>query len=474
MSSDVKGKYLRQLPAVGKLMEHPGLRQLSEICPRALMLDAIRNVLESYKNHILSASNEDNIKKLDFSIEHILEEISALAAENARMSLRRAINATGNVLNNDLGRAPLNEAAQKAIQDVARGYSNLAVDIKTGETGDRDTHVQNLLSILTGAESGTVLNNNAAAVMLILNTAAEGKEVIVSRGEIIESDGFRLPDIISRSDARMVAVGTTNKTHLKDYGDALSDNTGAILKVHNSNYRISGFTEGVSIQELAELARGHDIPVIYDMGSGCLFDLAKYGFPEEPSVIMSIKHGADILCFSGDKLLSGPQSGVVIGRSAYISMMKKNPLYRVLRANKLTIAALEATLRAHLDADKILETNSILRFLSRPLEEIENMSRTLVDSISKKLADMVTVRVEDGYSQVGYASLNPERFPTKLVYIKPDGISAEMLGMRLRSRPVPIFALIREEHIVIDLRAVQADELEEIAAALLECCMKNT
>jgi len=468
--SDFRGKYLRRLPAVGRLMEHPGLRKISGVCPRVLLVKAIHDVLEAHKQRILAARDEDQLRDLNLSFEHIVEEISVLAAEKARMSLRRAINATGNVLDDSLGRAPLNEAAQKAIQDVARGYSTLAVDIETGESGDRDSHVQDLLSILTGAEDGLVVNNNAAAIMLILNTIADGKEVIVSRGQLIESDGFRLPNVIPRSGAKMVPVGTTNKTHPRDYRGAISEYTGAILKVHKSNYRIVGFSEDVPLQELVEIGREHNVPVIDDIGGGCLVDLTQYGFPEEPPAFMSIRSGADIVCFSGDKLLSGPQAGIVIGRGKYISMMKENPLYRVLRAGKLVIAALEATLRLYLDADKILEVNPALRLLSRPLEEIESMTHSLVDSLTGKLSDLAIIRVEDGYSRVGSVSAAPERFPTKFISIKPMKVSADILSKRLRSRATPIFALVREEHLIIDLRAVRDDEADEIATALMECC----
>lgn len=463
--SDFRGKYLRQLPAVGKLIEHPELKAISETCPRVLLSDAIREVLEGYKAEILNAGDEEHIRSLDLSVRRIVAEVSSLAAQKARMSLRRAINATGNVLPENLGRAPLNEAAQKALQDVARGYSTLAV-----EPGDRDSHVQSLLSILTGAESGLILNNDAAAVMLTLNTIADGKEVIVSRGQIIESDSFRLPEVIAKSGAIMVSVGATNKTHLRDYHNAISENSAAIMRVHKSSYRIAGFSQDVPLQELVELGRRHDIPVIDDIGSGCLVDLTQHGLPEEPPAFLSIRNGADIVCFSGDKLLSGPQAGIVIGREEYISMMKKNPLYRILRVGKLTMAALEATLRLHLDSDKILELNPAFRLLTRPLEEIEAMTESLVDSLTEKLRHLAVIQVQDGYSRVGTIYSAPEEFPTKLIFIKPEKVSMDRLNERLHSRELPIFGLVSDEQLVMDLRTVQEDELEEIATGLAECC----
>ncbi len=463
--SDFRGKYLRRLPAVGKLIEHPKLKAISETCPRVLLSDAIREILEGYKAEILNASDEERIRNLDLSIQGIVVEVSSLAAQKARMGLRRAINATGNVLPENLGRAPLNEAAQKALQDVARGYSTLAV-----EPGDRDAHVQSLLSILTGAESGLVLNNNAAAVMLILNTLADGKEVIVSRGQIIESDSFRLPEVMAKSGAIMVSVGATNKTHLRDYHNAISENTAAIMRVHKSNYRIAGFSQDVPLQELVELGREHNIVVIDDIGSGCLVDLTQHGLPEEPPAFLSIRNGADIVCFSGDKLLSGPQAGIVMGGEEYISMMRRNPLYRVLRVDKLTMAALEATLRLYLDTDRILELTPAFRLLARALEEIEAMTKSLIDSLTERSGHLAVIEVQDGYSRVGIIYSAPEKFPTKLIFIKPREISVDELNKRLHSRELPIFGLVSDEQLVMDLRTVQEDELEEIVIGLAECC----
>lgn len=466
-STDFKGKYLRQLPAVGKLMEHPKLLRMLEMCPRILLVKAIHDVLDAFKTSILTASSEEQINNLDLSFEGIVNEVFILATKNSRMSLRRAINATGDVLSHSLGRAPLNESAQKALQGVAGRYSTLAVDIETGDHCDRDIHIQDLLSILTGAEAGLVLNNNASAIMLILNTVCNGKEVIVSRGQLIENDGFRLPDVIAKSGAKMMPIGTTNKTHLHDYHNAINENTGAILKVHKSSYRIVGFTEEVPIQELADLGRRFNIPIIDNIGNCCL-DLTQQGFPEEPSASLSIKSGADIVCFSGDKLLSGPQAGIVIGSRKYISMMKENSLYRILRASKLTIVALEASLRSYLDSDRILETNPVLRFLSRSLEEITLMTQSLAGSLNKKLSELAIVTIEDSYSRMeSFLSMS---FPTRLISIKPVRISAKELGKRLRLLDLPVFVIVHEDCILIDLRSVWDDELDEIATALEKCC----
>ena len=456
-----KGEYLRRLPSVGKLMEHRKLAQILDSCPRVFLMEAIYDVIDVYKKRILAADDEDQIRSLDLSFENFAEAASVLAVEKARMTLRRAINATGDVLNRNLGKAPLNEAAQSALQDVSSGYSTLAVD------GDRDTHIQHLLARLTGAETGLTVNNNAAALMLILNTIADGKEVIVSRGQLIENDGFRLPDAIARSGARMAAVGATNKTRKRDYSDAIGENTGAILKVHKSDYRIAGFSQDVPIKELADLGKEYGIPVIDDIGGGCLVDLTQYGLPEAPPAFLSVRDGADIVCFSGDELLSGPQAGIAVGGQEYISLMKSNPLYRILRADKLIIAALEATLRLYLDTDRILETNPVLRSLSKPLEEIESISRSLANSLTEKLSDAAVIGIEDGYSQIGYISADSKKFPTKLISVRLTKLSPAELDRQLRSRPVPIFAIVRADRLLMDLRTVQDNEINEIVSALV-------
>ena len=461
---DFKGKYLRQLPGVGKLMEHPDLARLSETCPRVLLVEAINEVVDAHKRRILGAESEEQIKDMDISFQHFVEEACALAAENARMSLRRAINATGDVLSRSLGSAPLNEAAQKALRDVAGGYSTLAVD------ADRDSHVRDLLPVLTGAKDGLVLNNNSGAVLLVLNTIACGKEVIVSRGQLIESDGFRLPDVIEKSGANIVSVGATNKTRLSDYHNAVGENTGAILRVHKSNYRIAGFSQEVPIQELAELGKEHNIPVVDDIGGGCLVDLTQRGLPEEPPAFLSIRNGADIVCFSGNKLLSGPQAGIVIGDTKYISMMRENPLYRILRTGKLVMAALEATLRSYLDTDKIMEANPALRFLSRSPQEMENLLHPLVDLLMERLSGMAIIEIENGYSNIEFVSAAPEKFPTKLMSVKPTEVSAYTLLKRLQSRTVPVFANIQGDCLLLDFRTVIQNEVDEIAVALVECC----
>jgi L-seryl-tRNA(Ser) seleniumtransferase len=472
MKTDFRQQYLRKLPAAGKLVHNPKIQSLLEFYPKDLVMKVIRKSIDDIRNSILESEREGNLKEIDLSTEQIINKISARIDKIWKPSMRNAINATGIVLSTNLGRAPLSKAAQEAIKDVAAGYSTLAVDMEMGKRGDRDAHVQELLTMLTGAEAATIANNNAAATMLILSALANGKEVIVSRGELVEIGGaFQLPDVVHRSGAILVEVGTTNRTHLRSYREAITENTGAILRVHQSNYRIIGFAGQVSLTELVELGREHNIPVIDDLGSGAFVDLTKYGLPEEPLVSDSIEIGADIACFSGDKLLSGSQAGIILGKKKYIDMIKKNPLARILRVGKLTIAALEATLRLYLNDDTIAKTNPTLYLLTRPLNELEGTAEKLVRKLSESLNNNAVVKVKDGYSQVGGGSLPVENIPTKLISLEPVNLSVDAVARKLRNLDTPVFSRIQQECLLLDLRTVFEDEVEALATALENCFM---
>jgi L-seryl-tRNA(Ser) seleniumtransferase len=455
-------KYLRQLPSVNKVMEQPKITGMVESCPHSVIIKAVREVIDILKNRILSAKDEDFLSNIDFSIESIIREIENIVRQSNRMTLRRAINATGDVLRDDLGRSPLNEFAQKSIQDVAKRYSTLSV---------RDSHLQELLSSLTGAESSLIVNNNTASILLILNTLCKDKEVIISRGELTENDDSRLPEIVEQSRANLVSIGTTNKTHLYDYRKAINENTGAIMKANAGNYRISGFTEQVPLIELVKLAKEYNLPVIDNIGNGCLIDMTQMGFPEEPYVSQSIQKGADIVCFSGDKLLGGPQAGIIIGKSKYISLMQANPLYRAIRPDKLAITALEATLRSYLDTDMILKHNVALQFLCRPLEEIASIAKTLTDNLESKLDGLANISIVEGYSKINSVSFLPEIFPTRFVIIKPTKMSAQELAEKLLTIDVPIFVNIYADSISIDPRTIWIDEIDDIVSAITKCSL---
>jgi len=461
MSNDFKGKYLRQLLSVNKVMERPEITGMLESCPHTVIIKAVREAIDVRKNRILSAKDEEYLTNIDLSIESIIREVEIIVRRDNRMSLRRAINATGDVLRDDLGRSPLNDFAQKAIQDVAKRYSTLSID--------RNSHLQDLLSYLTGAESSLIVNNNTASVLLILNTICKDKEVIISRGELAENDDSRLPEIIEQSGAKLISIGTTNKTHIQDYRKAINENAGAIMKSNKGNYRILGFAEQVPLIELVELSKEFNLPLIDNIGSGCLVDMTQMGFPEEPYASFSIQREADVVCFSGDKLLGGPQAGIIIGKSKYISIMQDNPLYRALRPDKLTITALEATLRSYQDTDMILKHNVALQFLCRPLEEIASIAKALTENLKSKLDGLANISIVEGYSKINSVSFSPETFPTRFVIIEPTKMSAQELAEKLLTRDVPIFVNVYADSISIDPRTIWADEIDDISDMLSKC-----
>jgi L-seryl-tRNA(Ser) seleniumtransferase len=455
---DFKNTYLRKLPSVSRIIERPELSEMVNDYPHILIVKSIRQIIEDRKNSILKAQNEDQIKDIDLSIESIIREVQILVEETGMITIRRAINATGDVLNDDLCHDLLNAYAQKAILEVSKGYS----------TSFNDYQFCQLLAEITGAESGVVLNNNTAGILLTLNTICDGKEVIVSRGEIVETDESRLPDIIEKSGAKLVSVGTTNKTHLYDYQRAINENTGAIMRVNKSNFRIVGFTDCVPLTDLASLSEKSKIPLIEIIGNGCLIDLTQLGFSEEPYVPLSVKIGSDVVCFGGDRLLGGPQAGIVIGKLKYISMIQENPLYQALRPDKFAISALEATLRSYLDGD-LLKHNIALTLLCRSIDEIKGLNVILIEKLKDKLSDQVIINLVNGYSKIDSLSIPPEKFPTELIAIKFVGLTLEEIARKMRMRKIPIIVNINKEGVSLDMRSVFANEIGEIAEAIIEC-----
>lgn len=453
---------LRKLPAIDELMNMEALRTASEAHDREFIADICREVVDSLRSRILSVKTPVTID--DISVENVGVLVMERIEQKFRPSMRRAINAAGIILHTGLGRAMLSQAAVEAVHNTIVGYSTLAADLETGQRGSRDVHISSLLTELTGAEAATIVNNNAAATMLILNTLAAGKEVIVSRGQLVEIGGaFRMPEVMAASGAIMREVGTTNKTHLRDYAAAINENTGAILHVHQSNYRIVGFTAEPTIEEMATLAKEHGIPIIDDLGSGALIDLAKYGLEPEPTVQASVKAGCDAICFSGDKLIGGPQSGIIVGKADAIAKIKKNPLARALRVGKMEVAAMEATLKLFLDKSKLEERHPTYRMLSIPLEALERRAQDVADRLQGIFA---AVSVVDGRSQVGSGSVPAETMPTKLLSIKPAGMSADTLAKKLRRNETPVFARIHQETVLFDFRTIQPDEDSIVADAV--------
>jgi L-seryl-tRNA(Ser) seleniumtransferase len=384
--------------------------------------------------------------------------------DRRQASLRKVINATGIVVHTNLGRAPLAREALEAIDAVARGYSNLEFDLGTGERGSRYAHVESLLVQLTGAESAVVVNNCAAAVLLALNTFGREREVVVSRGELIEIGGsFRMPDVINGSGARMVEVGTTNKTSLQDYADAIGEHTRVLLTSHPSNYRIVGFTAKPSLKGLADLARERDLVCIQDLGSGCLIDVAVGGAAPEPTVADSVRQGVDLVLFSGDKMLGGPQAGIIVGRADLIEQINRNPLARALRIDKLSLSALAATLRLYLPPNEPHRQIPVLRMIGAPKSEVARRAR----AVARRLrgADL-EIRLADDVSFAGGGALPLTEIPTSVLHLRVRGASAAKLAQRLRSGDPAVVGRIADGAFVLDLRTVAPGEVAELAAAV--------
>ena len=450
---------LRQIPKVDDLLRCPALEPLATEVPASAVTEAVRQTLDALRADILAGTVTE------------LPSESALCAQIAEVcrtarlpSLRGVINATGVVLHTNLGRACLSRRALAAAANASRGYSTLEYDLAAGERGQRYAHVEPLLCRLTGAEAALVVNNNAAAVLLILSALTAGGEVITSRGELVEIGGsFRVPDIMSACGAVLREVGTTNKTRLADYAAAISDRTKALLKVHTSNYRIVGFTESVSPTALAELGHARNIPVIEDLGSGCLVDLAPLGLRDEPTVQAAIKAGVDLLSFSGDKLLGGPQAGIILGRKPYLDILKRHSLARAMRVDKLTLAALEATLQAYADGTEMQEI-PVLSMLARQPEEL----RQNADSLCARLRSLgVAAQVLPAESPVGGGSVPTQTLPSFAVAVTPSG-SAAALEAQLRQRPRPIIVRIAHDRCLLDVRTLFPEDVDEILRAFQE------
>jgi L-seryl-tRNA(Ser) seleniumtransferase len=384
------------------------------------------------------------------SEDELFQRISLLLESEARPSLRPVFNLTGTVLHTNLGRAQLPEEAIEAMAVAGREPVNLEYDLEGGRRGERDEHVEALLCRLTGAEAATVVNNNAAALLLLLNTLAARKEVPVSRGELIEIGGsFRLPDIMARSGCRLRELGTTNRTHLADYAEAIGPKTALVLKVHPSNYAIEGFASSVPESELAKLCRSRSLPFAIDLGSGTLVDLERFGLPHEPTVQEALGHGADLVTFSGDKLLGGPQAGIVVGRSVFIQKLKMNPLKRALRLDKVTLAGLAAVLRLYLDPDRLPARLPTLRLLSRGVEEIRSLARRVAPALANRFPG---VEVVDCESQIGSGALPTQRLPSAGLAIRPGDAR---LAARFRKLPIPVIGRLQEGAFILDLRCLE-------------------
>ncbi len=465
-------KLLRKLPSVDRLILSNEAKALIEKYNRKQVVNAARIVLKDLRSEILDRQ-DDPFVDIDVSQEHVFQKMRDLLENKFSYSLKEAINAAGVILHTGLGRAVIPEEALQNIQEVSKGYSTLAIDLDTGRRGNRDTHLNNLLKELTGAQSAMVVNNNAAATTLILNTLAKGKEVILSRGQLVEIGGsFRMPDIMAASGAILREVGTTNKTHLSDYKNAIGENTGAIMRVHHSNYRIMGFAEEPPIEELAELANANNLIIIDDIGSGALVNLKEFGLENEPLIKTSIKAGADVVCFSGDKLIGGPQSGIIVGKAAVIKKIKKNPLTRALRVGKMTIAGLEATLKLFLTPEKLPQTHPFYHMLSLNLEDLNKRALRMQRKLRAELKIEGKISVGDGDSQIGSGAVPTELIPTKLLKIRPIVETVDNLAKKLRSHTPAICVRVQKDFVLLDLRTIQKHQDKVVVYALL-AILKN-
>jgi L-seryl-tRNA(Ser) seleniumtransferase len=460
-------RFLRALPKVDELFLLPSLQSLLKEHSRPLVVESIRRAVDRRRQEILTGAGTPENLPAERDHEKWAGAVKEELAEILRPSLRPVINATGVVLHTNLGRAPLAPEALEHILETARGYSNLEFDLATGERGSRYEHVEGILCRLSGAESALVVNNNAGAVFLSLNTLAEGREVVVSRGQLVEIGGsFRIPDVMKKSGARLVEVGTTNRTHLRDYEQAINEKTALLLRVHTSNFRILGFTAEVPLRDLAALGAAKNLPVMDDLGSGCLIDLARFGLDPEPTVQEAVQAGADVVTFSGDKLLGGPQAGIIVGRKRCLDPIKKNPLNRALRIDKLTLAALESTLRFYLEGDEALNRLPAFRMLTGSLANLERRSKRFLKNLAKEIGTLCRLRLKDDSSQVGGGALPIQDLPTKVLALFPGKLSAADLERRLRNGQPPVVVRIQGNEVLLDLRTVAKEEEKFLIKAL--------
>lgn len=452
---------LRDLPSVNDLLEEPEVRELAARTSRAYARDRLRETLDRMRGEIVAGS-------LEMDPDALLREAARRAAADTghmRPSLRRVINATGVVLHSNLGRAPLSDRAIEAVAAVARGASNLEFDLAAGVRGRRDAHCESLLTELLGCEAAVVANNNAAAVLLVLNTLADGGEVVISRGELVEIGGsFRVPDIIGRAGCSLREVGTTNRTHLADYERAITERTRVILRVHPSNYRIVGFTSRPATAELVDLGRRAGVPVVDDLGSGCLVDPATLRVGDEPRCQDALADGVDIATFSGDKLLGGPQAGIIAGSADLVGRIRRNPLMRAVRVDKLVYAGLEATLSAYVEG-RAFDEIPTLRMLTASVESVRTRAQAFADRVAR-LAPGLHVEVLAGRSVAGAGSAPGVDLPTALVSISHPAASSERLDAGLRASSPPVVARIEDDAVVLDLRTVRPDEEPDLLAAV--------
>lgn len=472
MVVNAKQNLLKQLPAVDTVLKEAAVQHLLVKYGQVTVTRALRALLDTWRQQILQGQwTTDDLEQALANLPQALVRQVEMAEQP---SLRSVINATGVIIHTNLGRSLLADAACLQIAQVANSYSTLEVDVETGDRGSRYSHVVRLLRELTGAEDALVVNNNAGAVLLTLAALTAGSEVVVSRGQLVEIGGsFRIPEVMAQSGGRLVEVGTTNKTHLFDYERAIGPDTAALLKVHTSNYRLIGFTEEVAARDLAALAHEHGLLAIEDLGSGVLVDLRRYGLIYEPTVQESLAAGMDVVTFSGDKLLGGPQAGIIVGRKECIAKLGQHPLTRALRIDKLTLAGLEATLRLYLDEETAIREIPTLRMLTAPAEELEVRARQLAAELIPLVGEVAEIRAVPSLAQVGGGSLPGYDIASAAVAVVPQTMSPDELEKRLRLGQTAIFVRIYRNQVLLDLRTLQPSEVPLVREALCQALLRR-
>lgn len=452
-----KKELLRSLPKIDELLKEELIINEMEHSMRNVVIDSLRDTIEYYRTGILNGSIKD------FTKDDILHSFALKIKKSNSPHLKRVINATGVVIHTNLGRSVLCKEAATNVLNVAENYNNLEYNLEEGKRGSRYSHVESLITKITGAEAAMVVNNNAAAVLLTMDTLCRGKEAVVSRGQLVEIGGsFRIPDVMKFSGAELVEVGTTNRTHLYDFENAITDKTGILLKVHTSNYKILGFTEEVPLEDIAGLGRKHSIPVVEDIGSGTLIDFGKYGLSPEPTVQSSIKNGADVVMFSGDKMLGGPQAGIIVGKKIYIDMMKKNQLTRALRIDKMTLAALEGTLKYYLDEKAAIENIPTMNMLLATSELQKKRAYRLKRKLQNKAAKF-KFSVGEDYSVVGGGSMPAEKIKTFVIKARCSSMQPEKIEKMLRGSDIPIIVRVSNDEVILDVRTIFDKDFDIIA-----------
>ncbi len=457
---------MRKLPSVDTLLLREEAKELTTKYSRDIVKDKFNDILNDTRERI-----KKNILNAELNREEIIKSILNTAKEQLTVEfapgIRPVINATGVILHTGLGRAPLSRTARKNVNKVMRGYSSLEIDLESGKRGERTAHVEGLLCKLTGAEAAVVVNNNAAAVFLALNTLAFGKEAIISRGQLVEIGGsFRIPEVMEKSGVIMREVGTTNKTKLADYEKAMNPNTGVLVVAHTSNYRVVGFTAEVGIRELKKPAHTHRIPILYDLGGGVIVNLKKFGLPYEPLVQDSIRDGADIVTFSGDKVLGGPQCGIIVGKKDYVREIHANPIMRAVRCDKMTFAALEATLKLYIHPDTLLKNNKTLRMLTESPVSVQARAGEVMKLLSPELRQKYILTIEESFAQTGSGALPLEKIKSFAITLIDKGKDIEKTAASLRSGNPPVMGYIKNERLFLDLRTVTRKEVPVLAEAL--------